>query len=75
MKLSERTQQELRCPATKSELRENGDCLESVADPTIRYPVIDGIPILIDERRSLFSIDDFRERADTTFTSIDRLFM
>lgn len=66
MKISEDIQQKLLCPSTKGKLQKNGDYLESVLDPTIRYPIIDGIPILINNEKSLFSIDDFRKRTNTT---------
>ncbi len=67
MKISRNIQQELICPSTKTKLRQNGDYLESKADSNIRYPIIDGIPILIDDEKSLFSINDFKQRIDTTF--------
>lgn len=67
MKLSEEIQQKLICPATKSKLRKNDDCLESVANPAIRYPLINGIPILINSDNSIFSIEDFTRNVNTTF--------
>lgn len=67
MKISEDLQQKLLCPATKDGLQKSGAYLESICDPAIRYPIIDGIPILIADDRSLFSINDFVRRADTTF--------
>lgn len=67
MKLSENIQNKLRCPVTKEKLENNGNYLENVANPDIRYPIIDDIPVLINNERSLFSIDDFVKRVDTTF--------
>lgn len=67
MKMSENMQQKLICPSTKVHLLRKGAHLESIIDSAIRYPIIDGIPILIDDKRSLFSIDDFRQKIDTTF--------
>ncbi len=67
MKISEEIQQKLICPATKSKLRKNGDYLESVANPAIRYPLINGIPVLINSNNSIFSIEDFTETVNTTF--------
>ena len=67
MKISEEIQQKLICPATKSKLRKNGDYLESVANPAIRYPLINGIPVLINSTNSIFSIDDFSRNVNTTF--------
>jgi SAM-dependent methyltransferase len=48
---------------------ENNDHHLVCANPECRttFPVIDGIPVLINELRSIFSIDDFLARRDTTF--------
>ncbi|MBT3749985.1 MAG: methyltransferase domain-containing protein [Bacteroidetes bacterium] len=67
MKISEDLQQELICPSTKAKLLKKGEYLESIVDSNIRYPIIDGIPILIDEDKSLFLIDDFKQKTNTTF--------
>ncbi|HEY5967402.1 MAG TPA: class I SAM-dependent methyltransferase [Chitinophagaceae bacterium] len=67
MKISEEIQKKLVCPATKNKLRKNGDYLESVANPAIRYPLINGIPILINSNNSIFSIEDFTRTVNTTF--------
>jgi SAM-dependent methyltransferase/uncharacterized protein YbaR (Trm112 family) len=67
MLISEEMQQKLVCPASKSILLKKGKCLECASDKNICYPIIDGIPILIDEKRSLFSVDDFRNKTNTTF--------
>ena len=67
MNLSEEIRLKLICPATGSRLRQKGEYLESESDPNIRYPVIGGIPILINSRKSLFSIDDFLQKKNTTF--------
>ncbi len=67
MKISPEIQSKLICPATKGKLSQNGNYLASTLNPTICYPVVDGIPILIDNDRSIFSIEDFIDRKDTTF--------
>ena len=67
MNISKDIQQKLLCPTTKAKLRQNGDYLESVADSNVRYPIIDGIPILINNENSLFSINDFIKNRNTTF--------
>ena len=67
MKISKNLQQKLICPSTKTKLQKKGEYLESVIDSTIRYPIIDGIPILIDDEKSLFKIDDFNQKVNTTF--------
>ena len=66
MKISEEIQQKLICPATKGKLQQNVDYLENISNPIIRYPIIDGIPILINNDHSLFSIDDFIKKENTT---------
>ena len=67
IKISKYVEQKLLCPRTKNKLIRNGEYLENNIDPSICYPIIEGIPILIDAEKSLFSIDDFLERQDTTF--------
>ncbi len=67
MKLSKEIQEKLRCPVTKSRLVQNGNYLENQEHSNIRYPIIDGIPILINNENSLFSIDDFIKKRNTTF--------
>jgi hypothetical protein len=67
MRLSPEIQAKLRCPATNGKLLINGSYLESTLDPNFRYPILDGIPILIDDRKSIFAIADFIERKNTTF--------
>lgn len=50
----------LSCPACKSKLKLHGDSLKcSNPDCNLAYPVVNGIPILINEKNSLFSIQDF----------------
>ena len=67
MKLSEDIQQKLICPSTKAKLKKEGAYLESVIDSATRYPIVDGIPILINDEKSLFSIEDFKQKVNTTF--------
>src|SRR6266571_4073980 len=70
IKLSEAVQQLLLCPICKAKLAlydeqyqcENPEC-------NFLFPIINGIPILIDENRSVFSIDDFVNHHNTTFYS------
>ena len=33
----------------------------------VTYPILDGIPVLLDERHSMFSVADFVDRRETTF--------
>jgi SAM-dependent methyltransferase len=53
---------DLRCPATGRPLRRAGDRLET-DDGSRSYPVVGGVPVLIDEQRSLFRLDEFRAPA------------
>jgi SAM-dependent methyltransferase/uncharacterized protein YbaR (Trm112 family) len=69
IKPSEAVQQSLHCPICKAKLElrsekqyrcENTEC-------SFLFPIINGIPILIDEDKSIFSIDDFINQRNTTF--------
>jgi SAM-dependent methyltransferase len=63
----------LRCPSCGGALDSAGDffrCTE--ASCSVRYPVVDGIPILISERTSVFTFDDFVSNRGTFFGSPDR---
>jgi len=55
----------LRCPLTRSKLRQEGDCLIA-ENGGLRYPVRDGIPVmLIEEARlpdGVESLDAFKAR-------------
>jgi SAM-dependent methyltransferase len=72
--LTDETRCRLRCPACKGPLvfgAEAATCLDAACG--VRYPVIDGIPVLIDETTSVFSVDDFRRHRRTTFRPKARL--
>lgn len=62
------TRRRLRCPACGHRLfstREELSC--NNADCAKRFPIVDHIPVLIDESKSLFDIADFVERRPTTW--------
>ncbi len=60
------------CPVCHGDLEEGGDRLVcSRAGCRTEFPVVDGIPVLINEARSLFSIADFVKRDDTFFKAPD----
>ncbi|WP_166429930.1 Trm112 family protein [Nesterenkonia sphaerica] len=42
----------LRCPVTGSPLRQEGQELVAVNDPRIRYPIDQGVPILLKDHHS-----------------------
>lgn len=55
-RLSAAAWQLLRCPACSAEMRRDGDSLDCTGCGT-RFPVVRGVPVLINERDSLFRID------------------
>jgi SAM-dependent methyltransferase len=62
----------LRSPATGQALvRDAGGDLVT-ADGLRRYPIVDGVPILIDDERSLFRVADFRPAAAAEPPSLKR---
>ncbi|PSB56083.1 methyltransferase domain-containing protein [Chamaesiphon polymorphus] len=70
IKLSESSQKLLHCPVCHAELNQTErelECLNS--ECTTSFPIVDGIPVLINERASVFAIDDFRARRQTFFKS------
>jgi SAM-dependent methyltransferase len=73
MKISISIQERLMCPASKVKLRRNGNILENVENPTITYPIIDGIPVLISDTDSIFSVNDFVKKVETTFIFNDNI--
>lgn len=68
MKLNEGTRELLRCPVCQAALSVAGDRLHC-GNPQCAalFPILDGIPILINDAASLFSVDDFVQRRSTTF--------
>jgi SAM-dependent methyltransferase len=67
-RLSDSVRSRLRCPVCRSPLDLAGEDVRcSGAQCGARFPIVDGIPILINEKTSIFSLDDFTERRDTTF--------
>lgn len=69
MSLNEEVFKELRCPRCHGELSavegllscHNTDCQN-------KYPIVNGIPILINEENSIFIIQDFLDYKETTFS-------
>jgi uncharacterized protein YbaR (Trm112 family) len=56
------------CPACKS-LLDNADSQFTCSNAQCRrtFPTVDGIPVLINEENSVFTIDEFTQRRDTYF--------
>lgn len=66
IKLSSAIQELLCCPICKTKIKYQDDyfvCTISTCHGT--FPVIDGVPVLINEEASLFSLDDFKNRSNT----------
>ena len=61
---------EVICPVCHGALAGGGEGL-CCRNPACRaeYPVVDGVPVLINEANSVFSISDFEKRDDTFFNS------
>ncbi len=74
MKLSEEAQRILACPICKGPLYIETDQLGcKAADCRATFPILDGIPILINEKNSVFSIADFQRHGPTTFAPRSKL--
>lgn len=70
IKLSGTVQQLLRCPDCHSTLALHGEQYQcSNLACRCLFPIVNGIPILINEQQSVFSIDDFVQQRNTTFYS------
>lgn len=58
----------LRCPTCHSSLITRSTdlyCQNNICRKA--YPIVKGVPILIDESRSIFSVEDFQQQRSTTF--------
>jgi SAM-dependent methyltransferase len=53
----------LRCPATGQDLKPQGDSTLATLDGTRSYPIVDGVPILVDDLSSIFTADEIRASA------------
>lgn len=63
----------LRCPVCRAELTVAAAEFQCVnPDCASRFPVVDGVPVLINDRNSLFSIDDFAQGRATFFDTRPR---
>jgi SAM-dependent methyltransferase len=66
--LSDDMRSRLRCPVCKTGLKVTTEGAVCVGiQCRSRFPSVDGVPILINEANSIFSLDDFKRRQDTTF--------
>jgi SAM-dependent methyltransferase len=65
--ISSSVRQRLRCPVCRATLEGAGDELICTgASCRNRFPIVHGVPVLVNENQSVFSINDFVERRNTT---------
>lgn len=76
LKLGEWAVEILRCPICRSNLKFQGEEMRCLSEKCMRvFPVVNGIPVLIDQNKSLCSIDDFVNMRDTYFKRSRRGFI
>jgi SAM-dependent methyltransferase len=74
LKLTQQTRERLSCPCCRASLEwSQAEAICSSATCGGRFPIVEGVPVLIDESKSIFDIADFVERRETTFRTGDRL--
>jgi len=67
MKLTNEVIERFRCPACHAGLVPTGEELHCRnTECQSRYPIVDGIPVVINEHASVFTLDDFRANRMTT---------
>jgi uncharacterized protein YbaR (Trm112 family) len=64
---SDFVRQRLRCPICASRVVIGEDCRRTNEQCATRFPIVDGVPVLINEKRSVFSYADFTEQRKTFF--------
>ncbi len=69
MKLYEEIKDAIVCPKCKSELIPGESFVCSDVDCALVFPIINDVPVLINESTSIFKIEDFTERRDTTYNT------
>jgi SAM-dependent methyltransferase len=74
MRLKPETEALLRCPACRGELAGDETGFLCHGNCRRRYPLMNCVPILIDEERSVFTIDTFVREQATFFPKRGRLF-
>src|SRR5574341_1282887 len=68
VKVSKSTQEITGCPICRSRLNWLADQLQcSGSRCGAVFPIVDGVPILINEKQSVFSIGDYTNHRSTTF--------
>ena len=67
MNISSEIKEKIICPETNERLVEEEGRLCNSNNKSISYPIIDNIPILISNNKSIFSVEDFQKKLDTTW--------
>ena len=63
---------QLICPVCKSSLQFSGEELRC-QNCDSRYPILDSMPVIINEGNSIFSISDYLDRNETTYKDSSHL--
>jgi SAM-dependent methyltransferase len=72
IRLSQTIQKLLCCPKCHDELKKIDDKLECINSKCATcFPVVNGVPVLINEQSSIFSIDDFISFRNTFFNNLN----
>ena len=67
MNISSEIEERIICPETNERLLEVEGRFCNSINKSISYPIIDNIPILISNNKSIFSVEDFQKKLDTTW--------
>lgn len=68
LKLSEIIRAGLACPVCKSGLKETGGEFACTSENcNVQFPIVNGVPVLIHEKASVFSLDDYLATRNTTY--------
>jgi SAM-dependent methyltransferase len=73
IKISQTVQELLRCPICYAKIRQAGQqftCTNSECDT--HFPIVDGMPVLLNEKSSVFSINDFVLHRKTFFSNVSK---
>jgi SAM-dependent methyltransferase len=74
IKLTKDSQHLLRCPSCKADLKFAEGHLECMsAQCTLRFPIVNGVPVIIDDASSVFSVHDFVDPEGSTLKPKSKL--
>lgn len=74
VKLTKDSQQMLRCPSCQADLKFSEGCLACISTQCAkRFPTVKGVPVIIDDASSVFSIDDFVDEEGSTLKPKSKL--